>query len=317
MEALILIVALVIFLLVLVKSAQLVEGSFEFLSKKLKISEFFTGFVILSIITSLPEMSISVLSSQEVPELSVGNLIGATTVLLTLVIGLSAVKYGKLEFKSRFKEKEVLMGIGLIGFMVICILDRYISIPEGIALLSLYFSYIGYLNHKFNQKSLKKSANIEIRKLSKLLGKAGLGIILLLISSSVIVKLAESLAITLSISPAIIGILILAVGTNLPEITILLISKKTKDDEDLALGNFFGSACVNPGILGLLAIMAGGVKIDSFVVIISYNVILVLTLILFAIATWTGKKVTKTEGYMLAALYIALLISEFAIIIGL
>lgn len=316
MEVLGIVGALLFFLLILVKSAELVEGSFVFLSRKLHVSEFFTGFVVLSIITSLPEISISVLSSQELPELSVGNLIGATTVLLTLVIGLSAVKYGKLEFKSRFQEKEVLMGVGLITFMVISILDKYISITEGIALLGGYFIFIAYLNRKFNQVALKKHANINIKKLSRLIGKASIGIVLLLISSSMTVKLAESLALILSISPAVIGVLVLAIGTNLPELTILAISKKNRDNEALALGNFFGSACVNPGILGLLAIMAGGVKIDSFIAIIPSTVILLLTLIMFGVATWTGKKVSRTEGFMLTGLYIALLITEIAIIFG-
>jgi len=315
MEVLILIGLIFFFLLLLVKSAELVEGAFVFLARKIHISEFFIGFVVLSIVTSLPEISIAILSSQEVPELAIGNLIGATTVLLTLVIGLSAVKYGKLEFKGKFSEKEVLIGIAIIASMIVVLLDRFISVAEGFLLLGSYGAYIIYLNQKFNYNNLKKHLSLNVKKLYRSIGSAGIGIVLLLISSSMIVRFASQLATILDIPPAIIGILLLAIGTNLPELTILFISKNTKGDEALALGNFFGSACVNPGILGLLAILAGGVRISNFVALVPAIAILCCTIILFGIATWTGRKVTRLEGLLLISLYLALIISEFIIIV--
>lgn len=315
MEILLLIGIIIFFLVLLVKSAELVEGAFVFLARKIHISEFFIGFVVLSIITSLPEMSISVLSSQDIPELSIGNLIGASTVLLTLVIGLSAIKYKTLIFKGRFSEKEVVMGIGLIASMILVLWDKYISVDEGLLLLGGYLFYVFYLNHKFNKDIIKKNSSLNIHKLFHSFGRAGIGIIILLISSSIIVRSASHLAGLLSISPALIGLLLLAIGTNLPELTILFISKQNVGDQKLALGNIFGSACVNPGILGLLAVLAGGVKVDSFISIVPSLVILSFTLVLFGIATWTGRQVTRFEGILLISLYISLIIAELLIIL--
>lgn len=303
-------------LYLLVKSAELVEGAFVSLARKIRVSEFFIGFVILSIVTSLPELSIAIVSSESDPELSAGNLLGATVILLTLVTGLSAIKYRELKFRGRFAEKEILMGIMLIYTMILVVLDRYVSVVEGVILASGYVLYIAYINHKFNKHFLAKHKSINVTKLYHSFGRAAVGVILLIVASSFVVRTAEALAIELQISSTLVGLILLAIGTNVPELTVLLTSGKKKTEENLALGNIFGSSCVNPGILGLLAILANGIDLVEFVSIVPIIIIMTFSVILFSIFSWTGKKLTSTEGILLLAAYASLLITETIILVG-
>lgn len=294
----------------LVTSARIIETSFVEFAHKFKINEFFLGFVVLGLVTSLPEISVAIFSSSKNPELSTGNLIGATTVILTLIIGISAIKYRNLSFESKFAEKEVIFGIFVLSAMVLAVIDQRLVLIEGIILLAAYCAYIFYLNRKLNSKKDKVFfLNISTKKTSNVLLRIIIGIVVLLISSSYAVDLSQQLALSLGVSESFVGIILLAIGTNLPEITILLTSK-TAEQENLALGNFFGSACVNTGVLGMLAILSNGFELQDFPSIIIGIVILVFALVLFAIFSWTGRKIDRVEGILLITLYIALLLAE-------
>lgn len=307
------ILLLAVAVIALVVSARYVEKSFIEFAHKFKINEFFLGFVILGLVTSLPEITIALFASKEAPQLSMGNLIGATTVLLTLIIGISAVKYKNISFTGKFAEKEVVAGILLMSAMILVFVDRNVAFVEGVILLAFYALYTLYLSEKLNNKKERVFyLNISTEKTPAVLMKLIVGCITLIIASSYVVTFSEDLAKLIGISESLIGILLLAIGTNLPEITILILAK-TSDEQKLALGNFFGSACVNAGILGLLAILSGGFVITDFETVVTGIVILALSLLYFAYFSWTGRKIDRREGILLIALYAAMIITEILI----
>ncbi len=315
MELGVIILGLVVLIFILVRSAGLVEESFVFLAKKLKLNEVFVGFAILGVLTSLPEISVAIQSSQEVPTLSLGNLFGAQAVLLTLIVGFSAIKYRGIKLQRRFREKEIITGLGLISLGVISVIDFRLTVVEGIFLLFTYVLYILYLNKALNGNALKKHVKVNIKKLLHLLVKSFIGIFLLIIASKFIVDLSSELALLLLIPPSIVGVLLLGFGTNLPELSVLLTSKREDNDsENLLLGNFLGSACANVGILGILAILSGGFNINNGVELTPTLTILTISIILFGVASWTGKTITKLEGFVLMGLYSSLLIVEFLVL---
>jgi cation:H+ antiporter len=297
--------------IILVFSAKLVESAFVHVSHKLKINEFFLGFVVLGIITSLPEITIAALSSIEIPQLSLGNLIGATIVVLCLILGMSAVKYKEISFKGRFSEKEVFYGLITFAVMIIVLLDANITIIDSFILLGAYSLFVFHLYRKFGTKRAAQKLFLKLENANpiKIFLTGVVGIVALLISSSFIVSTAEQIANNLGIAASLIGIIFLAIGTNLPEITILIISKN-REEEDLAIGNFFGSACVNVAILGLLGLTSQGFVITSFSTIIISMVILTLAVVFFAIFSWTGRKLSWREGILLVSLYVSFVIAE-------
>src|SRR3989344_4835784 len=88
MELLILFIIAVFSLLIVLKSATYLIFSISNYAKKTGISDYLIGFFIVSVGTSLPELSTAVVSSFfGKGQLSLGNVIGANTFDVTLVLG--------------------------------------------------------------------------------------------------------------------------------------------------------------------------------------------------------------------------------------
>lgn len=316
METLFLVLFLLALIFVLVLSAKLVETSFIHISNRFKVNEFFLGFFILAIVTSLPETSIALVSSSESPELSLGNLLGATIVILTLILGISAIRYKGINFKGKFGEKEVLIGLLTILLMVLVISDGTLTLLDSAVLVISYGTFIYYLYKKFNIQGIKRlHLKIDTTNPFKVFAQGLVGVVGIILSSSYIVSSAEQVALNLGVSQTVIGILMLAIGTNLPEITILLTAKKL-EEEELAIGSFFGSACVNVAILGILGLTSRGFEISDYISVVSALVILTVTIILFTIFSWTSRKLSKYEGMLLLSMYVAFLTAEIIILLS-
>lgn len=310
---------LILFVLIffLVKSADLVEESFVVLAKKFGVSEFILGFVLLSAISSLPEISIAITSNSIAPVLSIGNLYGATLVLLSLVAGLSAIKFGNIDFKGKFDEKEVVIGLSIITTMILAVFDGELVLFEGIILIGLYFIYIIQLSRRFRsatQIHIRQKTQEHIIKLGfkSILGSAGI-----LLSAKYIVDISVSLGTAFGVSEALIGLLVLAIGTNLPELTILF-RAQSSSQKTLAVGNIIGSATINTLIFGVLVLISGGLVLhaNDFIAMIPVIVILSLTIVAFVYFSWTGRKLTRNEGFLLIACYVSLVLTELLILLS-
>ena len=143
-----------------------------------------------------------------------------------------------------------------------------------------------------------------------------ISVLLLLISANVIVEISKVLATALSIPIALVGIFVLGIGTNIPEIAILLTSNKgARSEKELIFGSILGSIFIRTIILGLLGIVSGGFIIKDYVVIIPTIVILSIALFMLIVFVLRNKDISKVEGIMLVALYISLIVSELLILI--
>ncbi|GAB4285260.1 MAG: calcium/sodium antiporter [Candidatus Dojkabacteria bacterium] len=319
MELLSLFSLLIVLIWVLVHAADLIEDAFVFLARRMEVGEFFIGFVILSAVSSLPELSIALNSNNTIPELSVGNLLGASLILLTLIIGMTVIKFHGVTFTGRFREREVVMGLLIISMSILALFDRQITIVEGIGMVFGYLIYAIhiYLIYRNSGEKIKEEATVPAIKTLIMLGRSAVGVLLILVASALVVDTVIEIGSKVQISESLIGLFILALGTNIPELTILYRAKDIGQIK-LAVGNFFGSAAINTFILGLLAILSGGVNLvrnETFLTLIPVLVLLALAVIYFLLFSFTGRKITKVEGYMLIGVYLSLLISEGLVLI--
>ncbi len=305
---------IIIFGLLLVKSADLIEDSFISLSKRFKLNTFLTGFIVLAFTSSLPEFSVAVNAvSDGVPALSVGNILGATIIILTLIIGLNAIKHNGLPFKGFYGPKEVVMSLMIIGAQVAALIDGKLTRIEGVLLVSLYFAFITYIIYKSKHDPVQaKRRRIVTHQNLYLLGtKAVVGVAGLVLSSEVIVNNALVLADIIRVPNILVGLFMLSFGTSLPEITLLLRSN-TLEKTKLAAGNFIGSATFNTVVLGYIAFVSP-FKLNSFVTIIPAIIILTVTLFMFAQMVLNDEELTAKEGYKLLLIFVLLLLFELAI----
>lgn len=292
------------FLVILVKSADLVEESLVVISKKLGINPFITGFVILSGASTLPELSVAVNAAvQQVPDLSIGNLFGATIFLLTVVIGLFAIKHRSIPFHGSFGPREVILSLILIATQILAVYDQRLGKVEGICLLGGYLLLIAFLIKSSKQK--KHILTFKIIRRKRILYSVLLsiiGLIGLLLSANFIVNIVIDIAKTFHISETLLGIFMLGIGTNLPELAILFASRNAEEDK-LAVGNFIGSAVANVPTLGLLAVLLPH-TISGFNSLFPVLVGLFFTCLLFAIFVSTKEKLSAKEATVLIFMFI-------------
>ncbi len=90
----------------------------------------------------------------------------------------------------------------------------------------------------------------------------GGGVLLLLVTSRVFIEKAELFSRSLRISPLIIGITVVAIGTSLPELVVSLIAALRKDS-GLAIGNIVGSNIVNIFLVLPMGILIGKIRIGT------------------------------------------------------
>jgi cation:H+ antiporter len=307
-----LIVTVAVLLIVLVKSADLIEDAFIAISERFNINPFLVGFIILSFTSSLPETSVAINSVLEgaVP-LSIGNILGATTVLLTFVIGLNAVKHKSVPFRGFFGRHEVLLALGVILAQVAAVIDRRITVVEGFLMLSLYVIFILYVIFRSNSVDRK----IPTRRKTKysipiLVVKSAIGVVGLVWSANLLVERAVDFAGAIHVPQILIGLFMLSLGTNLPEIVLLLRSNGA-EKEKLAVGNFIGSATFNTAILGGLAIFAP-YQIVNFSAIVAVIVVLTATIFVF-MSIVKDDEINAKEGYLLLSLFVLLGLIELFI----
>jgi cation:H+ antiporter len=88
------------------------------------------------------------------------------------------------------------------------------------------------------------------------------GLVLLLVSTKLLVDKSQQLAHTVHLSPLIIGITVVAIGTSLPELAVSTISS-IKGDYGLSLGNIVGSNITNILLVLAVGILVGKIRIGT------------------------------------------------------
>jgi cation:H+ antiporter len=107
-----------------------------------------------------------------------------------------------------------------------------------------------------------------------------LGMGLLLISTEKLVKLAENMSLVMKISPLIVGIVLVSIGTSLPELAVSTVSS-IRGDVGLAVGNILGSHVINILLVLPVGILFGNLRIGTTKTQWNLWVLVAVTLLFF------------------------------------
>ena len=235
-------------LLLLVAGAEIViRGSVSF-GKKLNISLFAIGVVIVAGGTSLPELASSINAViNNHADLAVGAVVGSNIANLILVMAATTVILPITNItKNQINQAWINIGLGVALIFMSFLYFNYIFGIVSMILLIL----IMYLQFKKGSLDLEEIDKNEYSTLLSII-LIVLGIIFLIYGSELFVNSAISIANYYNISEAVIGLSIIAFGTSLPELVVGIMSA-LKRKVDFALGNILGSNIYN--VLGVLGI---------------------------------------------------------------
>ncbi len=282
-------------------------------ARNLGIAPLLIGLTVVAFATSAPEILVSIVAAmQKEPGLAIGNAIGSNIVNIGLVLGVTAlIRPIKLESATLRREMPALLAVSLLT--VSLFLDSYLSRIDGIVMLTglvivmIWLVRLG-LRSAVNDP-IKRDFEAEIptdvgTTIAVVWLIVGLGTLLL--GADLLVDGAIGIAKALGISELVIGILIVALGTSLPELAVSLASA-LKGEYGLAIGNIVGSNIFNLlAVIGIAAAIEPAALAPS-VLSLHIFVMVAFTLVLYAMTyDYDGKaELSRPEGLALVLAFIA------------
>ncbi len=278
------------------------------LSRILNLDKYGVGAGIIATITSLPELAVAVFAVLEgVPSVAVGTAFGSVVGLFLLSLGFLSL-IAPLSFPKE-RKKELIRALTIVVYVVIVItLMKTIPPVLGVLLIILYFLYVKGLHEgtlaTLNTRRKRQSAISSTAKLT-------LSIIVLLIGAEIVTKTITAIADALGISPFVIAFVAIALGTNLPEISVEA-AAALSGNVSIAVGDILGSAVADLTlVLGAAAIvgaLTGNPVVFSGRIHLVAGILLGVAVVLLKAVK--DEKITIWEGVGLILAYVLVVSTE-------
>ena len=291
-----------------------VSGSSS-LARRMHVSELTIGLTIVAFGTSAPELVVNCFAaSSSNHDIVFGNIIGSNIFNLFVILSIMGL-IRPLKVQSSTAWKEIPFSIVPIILLFTLANDRILrnfensklGIFDAILLLLVFTFFLFYTfkhlkTENTDQQSLTKEAKSYKTALLVLFGLAGL-----IAGGKLVVDHAVQLALEIGVSDKLIGMLIIAPGTSLPELATSIVATIRKKN-DIAVGNIIGS-----NIFNVLFVLPVSTFIRPLIYNPEFNIELgflaIGTIILFA-AMYTGKRkqIDRWEAFVLFASYLAYIV---------
>ncbi|SFR82125.1 cation:H+ antiporter [Marinobacter daqiaonensis] len=269
------------------------------------------GLTVVAFGTSAPELAVSVRSAYAgQAELAIANVVGSNTFNVLFILGLAAVISPLVVSKQLIRQDVPIMILVSVA-AVVMVWDGQIGRLEAALLLVALIAYTGFLFVQGRRQNNEMSAN-EVSELIQVkvptwrnILLVVVGLALLVAGARMLVTSAVTIASSMGISEAVIGLTIVAAGTSLPEVMTSVIAT-IKGQRDIAIGNVVGSNIFNIlCVLGLSAMISPEPLLaGSQMVALDIPVMLgvaVLCLPLF----FSGASLDRLEGGLFLLLYVS------------
>ena len=314
------ILLLVIGILLLIKGSDFFVDAGSEIGNTLKINELLLGVTIVSFGTSLPEFIVALTSAQSgSTEIALGNILGTNLFNTCVILAIIAI-VKPIRFTKETVRKDMYMSVLTSFILMILMADKIIdgdsinilSRTDGLVLVALFAVFIHYTLYSLTDLwKERKNKNEELKlklkdidSLTKNILLMILGIVMVFAGANASVDAVEKIAVILGISETFIAILVVAIGTSLPEIFTSIAALK-KGKQDIAVGNLIGSNMFNILFVLGTAVTISPIKLKMDSLVIDAFTFFLVTII-FVLHAKGGKKyeMGKGEGFCLLAIYV-------------
>lgn len=299
-------------LILLVWSADRFVAGASATAQHFAVPPLLVGMLIVGFGTSAPEMVVSVLAaSQGNPGLALGNAWGSNIVNMALILGITAL-IAPILVRSVILRKELPILMAVTALSALLVWDGVLSRLDAAVLLLVFgtlvtWSIVEARSGGGDALATETATELEAHPMPirRALMWLGLGLLLLVGSSRLLVWGAVSIAQSLGVSDLIIGLTVVALGTSLPELASCVAAAR-KGEHDIALGNVLGSGLFNTlAVVGLAGVIAP-MDIGGDVLTRDLPMMAGLTVLLFATG-WGFRgpgRINRLEALVLLALYV-------------
>lgn len=243
----------------------------DLIEKTTKLSGAFLGGILLSAVTSLPELftSISAVVLIGKPELCMGNILGSDIFNLAMLAFLIPF-YIKGFSKARLSEGHnyilyfliviyAVMGLNMFGVVRFAIFGINITT---LLILALYATSVRFLAAENGEQQAQDEevTNLSTRQITARFIAASIGIVLLSIAMTYI---TDEIAARLNLGAGLAGAIFLGVATSLPEVSSTIALFRIKS-YNIAVGNIVGSNIFNLLVLCIADLISFGRGVYDF-----------------------------------------------------
>ncbi len=294
------------------------------MAHRLHQSGFRVAFFVLGFITSISEFSVMVGASLDgAPQISAGNLVGASIVIFLLVIPFLAIRNNGIKLAHTLTKWQLLVALVAIFLPAALMADGTATLNEGVVCILMYALLVVLMHPRFHA-SIPPQPPVALGEplgpLDRFLvaTKDVFGIlvggVIIFFASRVLIDETRFLSEVFGIPGSFIGLLILSIGTNIPEL-VVAIRAVQKKHTDIALGNYLGSAITNTLLFGILVLSNGRFFIHAS----EFSVTSIVTGIGLVAFYWFARSkniLSRMEGWVLAAMYIVFVIFQIYVATG-
>jgi len=294
----------------LIYGADFVIEESEKIAFHYKISSFVIGATVIALGTSLPEMAASIVASMhDKSDLAVSNVIGSNILNIALVLGVVFIIAKKMIPKRDMFADDSAWALFPIMVFLIVGYDGTISRFEGFVYVAMMGAYLMFL---FNNASdmLEEEVDTSLADApfdwKRTVALLTVGFVLVIGGANFAVESASQIARNFGVSEWIIGLLLVALGTSLPELVVSIQAAK-KRNADMIIGNIIGSNVANFTMVIGLAAMVNPLKVSFSENAFDIMTALILTVMLVFV---TANKLYNRSTGIVFLLMLALVLEN-------
>ena len=231
---------------VLIYGAELVIKESERIALHFNISSFVIGASLIAFGTSLPELAASLQASMVgKSDIAASNVLGSVILNIAMVLGLVFLLSKSLKPSRDLFNLDSAWIFIPVGLFILMIMDGTISRLEGGIFLFLMVAYLIFLAQ--DGENLEGEVDEELKSSFnwfKSIALLAVGFVLVIKGADLTIDSAAAIARTFGVSEWVIGLLLLAFGTSLPEL-VVSIKAALKGNAEMSIGNIIGSNVAN------------------------------------------------------------------------
>lgn len=307
----------VVGLVLIIKGGDWFVDSAVFIANLTGIPKFIIGATIVSVATTLPELTVSVTGVIDGElDLAVGNAVGSVTANIGLIMGISLVCMPAVIKRSQFWLKGTLMSAAALLLWVLC-KDGTLHMLPSFALFVLLAVYVwDNIRDAKNDVGSDEREIVDKKDLPKQIVMFIIGIAAIVGGSKLLIEYGSEIALLLGVPSAIIGVTMVAIGTSLPELITTLTAIRKKESS-MSIGNIVGANIIDLAmILPICSVVSDGkLTIAEQSYALDMPMCFAMTVIAVLPSLIKGK-LYRWQGILMLALYavyVVILVTQYGV----
>ena len=211
----------------------------------LRVPKMVVATTLAAFATSSPELTVSAVAALAGrPEIGLGDALGSNVVNIALIFGL-ALLYGAVQTRRQDFGRDYYLALAAPVLSFFFILDGQIVRGEAFVLLLVFFVWLAW-TVRCALRQRNAAVAIEAGELSpgKSLALGILGLGALIAAGRLFVSGATGIAAMFAVDTYVIGVVLVAIGTSLPELVTVILSR-LRGHDDVGVGTLIGSNLFN------------------------------------------------------------------------